>query len=75
VRDALLAKAELYTDHQKYDLAIETLNLALKRTIEIGKKMDIAFKLISIYLKTDNHTKIKENIDECYRLLEKGGDW
>jgi len=75
VRDALLAKAELYTDHLKYDLAIETLNLALKRTIEIGKKMDIAFKLIAIYLKIDNHTKIKENIDECYRLLEKGGDW
>lgn len=37
--------------------------------------MDIAFKLISIYLVVDNNVKIKENIDECYRLLEKGGDW
>jgi len=37
--------------------------------------MDIAFKLISIYLKQNLHHKIKENIDECYRLLEKGGDW
>ena len=75
VRDALLAKAELYDKHQKHDLAIETYNLALKKTIEIGKKMDIAFKLISIYLVLDNHPKIKDNIDECYRLLEKGGDW
>jgi hypothetical protein len=45
-----LAKAELYNDHKKYSEAIETYNLALKRTIEIGKKMDIAFKLIAIYL-------------------------
>ena len=37
--------------------------------------MDIAFKLISIYLVLDNHGKIKDNIEECYRLLEKGGDW
>jgi 26S proteasome regulatory subunit N7 len=37
--------------------------------------MDIAFKLIAIYLKLDNHSKVKENIDECYKLLEKGGDW
>lgn len=75
MRDALLSKADLYLDNQKYNEAIEVFNLALKKTIEIGKKMDIAFKLISIYLKLDNHGKIKENIDECYRLLEKGGDW
>jgi 26S proteasome regulatory subunit N7 len=75
VRDALLEKAELYNDHSKYPEAIETFNLALKRTIEIGKKMDIAFKLIGIYLKLENNHKIKENIDECYKLLEKGGDW
>jgi len=37
--------------------------------------MDIAFKLISIYLKQHLNHKIKENIDECYKLLEKGGDW
>lgn len=75
VRDALLAKAELYNEHRKYELAIETYNLALKRTIEIGKKMDIAFKLMGIYLVLENNYKIKENIDECYKLLEKGGDW
>jgi hypothetical protein len=75
VRVALLAKAELYQDYSKFTEAIDTFNLALKKTIEIGKKMDISFKLISIYLKLDNHIKIKEQIDECYRLLEKGGDW
>jgi 26S proteasome regulatory subunit N7 len=33
VRDALLAKADLYHQHSKYEVAIETYNLALKRTI------------------------------------------
>lgn len=75
MRDALLAKAELYHDNKRHPEAIETFNLALKKTIEIGKKMDIAFKLISIYLVTHDNPMIKENIDECYRLLEKGGDW
>ncbi len=37
--------------------------------------MDIAFQLISIYLVLNNIEKIKENIDEIKRLLEKGGDW
>ena len=59
MRDAILAKAELYNDHSKWNEAIETYNLALKKTIEIGKKMDIAFKLIGIYLKRDEHVKIK----------------
>lgn len=75
IRDALLAKAQLYHDHNKLEEAIDTYNLALKKTIEIGKKMDIAFKLITIYIKKHNNIKIKENIDECYKLLEKGGDW
>lgn len=75
VRDALLAKAELYDNNSKHELAIETYHLALKKTIEIGKKMDIYFKLIAIYLKQDNHHKIKDHIDDCYLLLEKGGDW
>lgn len=37
--------------------------------------MDIHFKLIGIYLQIENVEKVKENIDECHKLLEKGGDW
>lgn len=33
VRDALLGKAELYFDHGRWEEAIETFNLALKKTI------------------------------------------
>ena len=53
MRDAIYSKAELYDKHDKHEEAIETYNLALKKTIEISKKMDIGFKLISIYLKKD----------------------
>lgn len=52
IRDGLLAKADLYNSYKKWDEAIETFTLALKKTIEIGKKMDIHFKLVSIYLQT-----------------------
>lgn len=37
--------------------------------------MDIRFKLIAIYLILHKIEKVKENIDECLELLEKGGDW
>ena len=46
----MLAKADFFFDHKKYDEAIETYDASLKKTIEIGRKMDIRFKLISIYL-------------------------
>ena len=75
MRDAILVKAELYNDEKQYDLAIETYNLALKKTIEIGKKMDINFKLVNIELVLENIHKVKDHIDECHKLLEKGGDW
>lgn len=37
--------------------------------------MDIHFKLCSIHLELENVDKVKEHIDECHVLLEKGGDW
>ena len=35
----------------------------------------VAFKLVAIYLVKEEVELIKENIDECHKLLEKGGDW
>ena len=58
-----MEKAEAYNSFEKYDEAIETFNLAMKKTIEIGKKMDIHFKLIAIYLKKEEVELIKEHID------------
>lgn len=37
--------------------------------------MDINFKLVNIELILENIPKVKEHIDECHKLLEKGGDW
>jgi len=49
----------VYNSYKKFPEAIETFQAALKKTIEIGKKMDIHFKLISIYLQTDDVEKVK----------------
>jgi hypothetical protein len=40
-------------------LAIAVYEQALKKTIEIGKKMDINFEILSIYLDERNLTKVK----------------
>lgn len=42
-----LAKAQVYNEHQKYDEVIKTFTLALKKTIEKCKKIDIHLKFVS----------------------------
>lgn len=83
VRDAILAKAHFVrrTIGDKEE-AIKIYQLALKKTIEIGKKMDINFEILRIHLEnrdvgTGAHhpEKVKDIIDECKVLFEKGGDW
>jgi len=55
VRDAILAKANFIRstvgDGQE---AIRVYELALKKTIEIGKKMDINFDILMIHLENRN---------------------
>ena len=60
VRDAILAKAAFLKKHNgNKALAIAVYEQALKKTIEIGKKMDINFEILSIYLDERNLTKVK----------------
>src|ERR1700733_4009753 len=55
VRDAILEKAHLIKNKgNDKELAIRTYEQALKKTIEIGRKMDINFYIISIYLEQRN---------------------
>jgi 26S proteasome regulatory subunit N7 len=83
VRDAILAKAHFVrrTLDDK-DEAIKIYQLALKKTIEIGKKMDINFEILRIHLENRDigtsrsyPDKVKDIIDDCKVLFEKGGDW
>lgn len=55
VRDAILAKAHFIrrTVGDK-EQAIKIYELALKKTIEIGKKMDINFEILRIHLEDRN---------------------
>ncbi|EAR96456.1 26S proteasome non-ATPase regulatory subunit 6 (macronuclear) [Tetrahymena thermophila SB210] len=75
IRDAILEKAQLYEKHSKNEKAVEIYKEALKKTIGIGKKMDVWFYIMSIYIREKNLPKILETIDACKKLLEEGGDW
>lgn len=41
----------------------------------VGKKMDIHFSVLQIYLEEANLEKIKEHIEHQKKLLDQGGDW
>ena len=75
VRDAILEKAEFYQKSNLRDKAIETFELALTKTIGIGKKMDVVFSMLRIVLNEKNLDQIKKYIDRCKKFLEEGGDW
>lgn len=75
IRDAILEKAELFEKLNEPENAIETYQLALSKTIGVGKKMDIVFCIMRIVLAVRNIDRLKAKIDECKKLLEEGGDW
>lgn len=75
IRDAILERAQLYEKNGKNEKAVEIYKEALKKTIGIGKKMDVWFFIMNIYVSEKNLAKILETIDACKKLLEEGGDW
>jgi len=75
VRDAILEKAAYYTHIGLKEKCIDTLNLAYTKTIGIGKKMDIIFQILQIFIADKNLEKIKLYLDKCTKLFEQGGDW
>lgn len=75
IRDAILDKAQFLQKINRLEEAVNVFNEAYKKTIGIGKKMDIIFFILLIYLKQKNLQKIKESIDRQKKLLEEGGDW
>ncbi len=66
---------EFYEKINEHETAIETYQLALSKTIGVGKKMDIVFCIMRIVLSLKDIDKLKAKIDECKKLLEEGGDW
>lgn len=51
VRDAILDKAQFLQKINQLEEAVQVYNEAYKKTIGIGKKMDIIFFILLIYLK------------------------
>lgn len=51
VRDAIIDKAKFYEKIGNIERAIEVYHEALKKTIGLGRKMDIYFDCLLIYIK------------------------
>ncbi|EGR30955.1 proteasome regulatory subunit, putative [Ichthyophthirius multifiliis] len=75
LRDCLMEKAVLHEKFGKIEQAIEIYKQAQKKTIGVGKKMDVEFVILLIYVKQKNLQKIQESIEFCKKLFEEGGDW
>ncbi|XP_051912333.1 26S proteasome non-ATPase regulatory subunit 6-like [Hippocampus zosterae] len=75
LRDAILERAALSLKHGKKAQAESDFKLALTKSIEIGKKMDIIFELLNISLEKKEVQEIVGYVEDCKVLLEKGGDW
>merc|ERR1711972_57171 len=75
VRDALLAKADLFNRIGDKDAAIQGYHDAFEKTVGVGGKLDNILTVIRIAFFFDDHALAKKEIDRAKVELGKGGDW
>ena len=62
VRDAIIEKADFLLKHERTEEAIKVYEEANKKSVGIGRKMDIVFTVMQIYFKQNELLKVKEQI-------------
>ena len=72
VRDAILEKAVFYEKNNDIEKAMENYQLAITKTIGVGKKLDIVFSMMKILLGKQDLARLTKKIEECKKLLEEG---
>ena len=70
IRDALIEKANTYLKYKKIEEAMAVYKEALAKSVGVGKKMDIHFLILKIYLEHRNLDKIREHIELQKNLLD-----
>ena len=50
IRDAIYDKAKFYEKYKNFEKAIEIYLIVYKKTLGIGKKMDVYFDIMLIYI-------------------------
>merc|ERR1719378_1143155 len=75
VRDALIAKAELFNRIGDKDAAIQAYQDAFEKTVGVGGKLDNILTVIRIAFFFDDKDLVKKQIDIAKTELGKGGDW
>ena len=58
IRDAILEKADFFEKIREHDNAIKNYQLALSKTIGVGKKLDIVFSIMKIVLSLKDLEKL-----------------
>ena len=76
IRDAIIDKGTFLKDEVKnFERSEEVFRLALTKTGNGSKKMEILFEILQMSFKNLDIEKIKQDIDSCKKALEEGGDW
>ncbi|KAI9139098.1 26S proteasome subunit RPN7-domain-containing protein [Paraphysoderma sedebokerense] len=73
--DALIKKAEYYTEIGDKEKALSAYRIAFEKTPTLGHRIDIIFSMMRIgFFFTDND-EISRQIEKAKSLIEEGGDW
>lgn len=75
VRDALFAKAEYYSAIGDQENTFPALEVALKKTVGSGPKIDVLFAAVKFAFFLGDRALIKQKLDEVKKSVEDGGDW
>lgn len=75
VRDALLAKAELFANVGDVSAALAAYETALKKTVGAGSRIDVMFAVLRVALFAGDVKLYGVKLDETTKLIDEGGDW
>lgn len=75
IRDALLAKAQLFCRIGDIPKAVEAYSVAYGKTVGVGSRLDITLTLLRIGFVFRDRALVKKQLQTAKEEMEKGGDW
>lgn len=75
IMELLVEKAKILHKMGKVEETIKIYEEAFPISVSLGKKLDIVFEIMLIYVNMSNIEKLKPTIERAKKLLEEGGDW
>jgi len=75
VKNALMDKADLFNRIGDKDKAVAAYDVAHKKTVGVGGRMDVTLTKVRLGLFWDDKKLTKQSIADAHAELKKGGDW